>query len=64
MTEIFTTKGMMDEALLHRVDGGIDDEREHTVWTEYYHEGELVRRDVHVTLKEGLGMPFIQQDIG
>jgi hypothetical protein len=51
MTLISTTKGDMDESLLERRDGFIDNDHEYTVWVEYWHEGELVHRSAHVQLK-------------
>ncbi len=41
----------MDEALLEKKTGEIDNENEHTTWVEYWFEEELVHRSVHVTLK-------------
>jgi hypothetical protein len=49
---ILTTKGEMDEALLRRVDGVIDNENEYTTWVEYYLADELVHRSASVTLKQ------------
>jgi hypothetical protein len=49
---VMTTKGEMDEALLEKREGAIENDHEFTTWTEYWHEGELVHRSVHVTLKE------------
>lgn len=54
MALITTTKGEMDAALLERKDGFVDNENEYTTWVEYWHEGELVHRSVHVTLKKAL----------
>ncbi len=51
MATVFTTKGDMDESLLERRDGFIDNDHEYTVWVEYCHEGELVHRSAHVQLK-------------
>ena len=51
MALVFTTKGDMDESLLERRDGFIDNDHEYTVWVEYWHEGELVHRSAHVQLK-------------
>ena len=56
MTQITTTKGMMDEALLEKKEGFVDNENEYTTWIEYWHEGELVHRSVHVQLKKALMM--------
>lgn len=49
---IETTKGLMDESVLQRFDGIVDNANEYTTWVEYYHEGELVHRSAHVTLKD------------
>ena len=46
-----TTKGEMDDSLLEKREGSIDNENEFTTWVEYWHEGELVHRSAHVTLK-------------
>lgn len=51
MAEIFTTKGMMDESLLEKKEGLIDNDNETTRWVEYWHEGELVHRSVDMVLK-------------
>ncbi len=48
---ITTTKGEMDESLLEKREGTIDNENETTNWVEYWLEGELVHRSVHVQLK-------------
>ena len=52
MATVFTTKGNMDEALLDKKEGVIDNDNEYTTWVEYWHEGELVHRSAHVTLKQ------------
>lgn len=49
---VTTTKGEMDVALLERRDGVLDNDDELTTWIEYWYEGELVHRSVHVTLKK------------
>jgi hypothetical protein len=49
---INTTKGEMDEALLEKREGSIDNDNEFTTWVEYWSCGELVHRSVHVTLKK------------
>ena len=51
---ITTTKGEMDDSLLERRDGFVDNDHEYTVWVEYWHEGDLVHRSVHVTLKKNV----------
>lgn len=52
MALVTTTKGEMDESLLERKEGSVENENEYTTWVEYWHEGELVHRSVHVTLKK------------
>jgi hypothetical protein len=55
---IETTKGPMDEALLQKKEGVLEDDNETTAWVEYWDGDELVHRSAHVTLKkwpEGLG---------
>ena len=49
---ISTTKGPMDDSLLVKKTGVVDDDIEHTTWTEYWLDGELVHRSAHVTLKK------------
>lgn len=52
MAQIQTTKGLVDEALLQKLEGGHDDENERVSWVEYWLDGELVHRSVHVQLKK------------
>jgi hypothetical protein len=47
-----TTKGEMDDSLLEKREGSVDNENELTTWVEYWLEGELVHRSAHVTLKK------------
>ena len=49
---VTTTKGDMDDSLLEHRTGEVDNDNEFTTWTEYWLEGELVHRSVHVTLKK------------
>jgi len=49
---VTTTKGDMDESLLEKREGSVDNENELTTWVEYWFEGELVHRSAHVTLKK------------
>lgn len=51
MATVFTTKGDMDEALLEKREGSLDNDNEFTTWVEYWLDGELVHRSAHVTLK-------------
>lgn len=49
---VTTTKGEMDDSLLVKQEGSVDNEDEFTTWTEYWLDGELVHRSAHVTLKK------------
>lgn len=51
---ITTTKGDMDEALLEKREGSLDNENEYTTWVEYWLDGELVHRSVHIRLKKNV----------
>lgn len=48
---IQTTKGEIHESLLEKREGQVDTDTENTDWVEYWFEGELVHRSVHVKLK-------------
>jgi len=56
---ITTTKGDMDDSLLVKKEGSIDNDIETTTWVEYYYEDELVHRSAHVTLKTSPFMDLI-----
>ena len=45
----------MDENLLEKKTGKIDNENELTKWVEYWDGDELVHRSVHVHLKQTVG---------
>ena len=47
-----TTKGELDDSLLEKREGTVDDDNEFTTWVEYWLDGELVHRSAHVTLKK------------
>ena len=49
---IQTTKGEMDESLLNKKTGTIDNENETINWVEYWLEDELVHRSVDMVLKK------------
>ena len=53
---IHTTKGDMDESLLEKRTGEIDNDNELTTWVEFYYQGELVHRSAHVTLKRNVSL--------
>lgn len=52
MAQINTTKGLVDVNALARTVGFEDRPPEFVVWVEWRLDGELVRRDAHVILKE------------
>ena len=54
MALVNTTKGEMDEALLEKREGNVDNDNEYTTWVEYWLDGELVHRSVHVQLKKSV----------
>ena len=49
---VTTTKGEMDEALLQKKTGTIDNENETINWVEYWFNNELVHRSVDMVLKK------------
>ena len=51
---ITTTKGDMDESLLEKREGTIDNDNETTTWVEYWLADELIHRSVHVQLKRAV----------
>lgn len=53
---VTTTKGDMDESLLEKREGSINNDVESTTWVEYWLEGELVHRSAHVTLKQPISL--------
>jgi len=51
---VTTTKGEMDDSMLEKREGIVDNDNEKTTWVEYYLNGELVHRSAHVSLKKPL----------
>ena len=51
---ITTTTGPMDESLLEKREGLLDNDNERTTWVEYWMGEELVHRSAHVALKQPL----------
>ncbi len=49
---VTTTKGEMDDSLLEKREGVVDNDDEYTTWLEYWLDNELVHRSAHVTLKK------------
>lgn len=57
MEHIFTSKGLMPLDKLTFSTGGIDNDVERTTWEEWRDDtGEVVKRNVHVTLKTGVDL--------
>jgi protoporphyrinogen oxidase len=54
MNMITTTKGEMDESLLEKREGSLDNDTETTSWVEYWLGEELVHRSVNMVLKRGV----------
>ena len=48
---VTTTKGDMDDSLLEKREGSLDNDNETATWVEYWLDGELVHRSAHVQLK-------------
>jgi len=60
---ITTTKGDMDESLLEKREGSVENDTETTTWVEYWLGEELVHRSVHMALKRGVFADGISQTI-
>jgi hypothetical protein len=45
---------MIDDSLLEKSEGSIDDENEYTTWTEWRLDGKIVKRGAHVRLKKNV----------
>jgi len=61
---VTTTKGEMDDSLLVKQEGAIENDNELTSWTEYWLDGELVHRSVHVLLKKNVAAEGVAAMIG
>lgn len=55
---------LMDESLLVKTTGTVDNENEYTVWWEYRLDGKIVQRGAHVTLKKNVTAEGIAQMLG
>lgn len=64
MALIATTKGELDESVLVKKEGVVDNDNEYTTWVEYWHDGELVHRSAHVTLKKSPFTDLVTQPLG
>jgi len=51
MALVTTIHGEMDDSLLEKKEGSLDNDNETTSWVEYWLGEELVHRSAHVTLK-------------
>jgi hypothetical protein len=58
-----TTKGEMDDSLLEKREGSLENDTETTSWVEYWLDGELVHRSVHMALKRSVFADGISQTI-
>ena len=54
MALIFTTKGDMEESLLVKTQGNSENENEIVSWQQWELDGEIVKREVQMHLKQGL----------
>ena len=61
---VTTTKGDMDDSLLVKKTGSVDNDIEYTEWVEYYLSDELVHRSAHVTLKTSPFTDFVGATLG
>ena len=61
---IITTKGDMDESLLHKSVGSTESDKEIISWVEYRLDDELVHRSVHVVLKQNVAADGVAAAIG
>ncbi len=64
MALVTTTKGEMDETLLEKKEGFVDNDNEYTTWVEYWLDGELVHRSAHVQLKKSVGLKIEAASFG
>ena len=60
---VTTTKGEMDDSLLEKREGSLDNDTETTSWVEYWLDGEMVHRSVHMVLKRSVFADGISQQI-
>jgi len=58
---VTTTKGDMDDSLLEKREGSVDNDNETTNWVEYWLEGELIHRSVQIVLKK---MVSLEGEVG
>jgi hypothetical protein len=61
---VTTTKGEMDDSLLEKREGSLENDTETTSWVEYWLGGEMVHRSVHMALKRSVFADGISESIG
>ena len=61
---VTTTKGDMDDSMLVKQEGSLENDNELTSWTEYWLDGELIHRSVHVLLKKNVTAEGVAAMIG
>jgi len=54
MALVTTIYGEMDDSLLEKKEGSLDNDNETTSWVEYWLDGELVHRSVNMALKRSV----------
>ena len=54
LIEVAGVRQMIDESLLAKTDGVLDNENEYTTWTEWRLDGVIVKRSAHVLLKKNV----------
>ncbi len=57
MAQIFTTLGMVEESELIKTEGKEENENEIINWQEWRKDGEIVKREAQLQLKQGLFAP-------
>lgn len=63
MANVITIKGLIDRSLLEVKDIIFEEESARVIATEWYLEGELVRRDVNVNILAGINLSGEQATI-
>lgn len=64
MALVNTTKGEMDDSLLEKREGSTENDNEIVSWVEYWLDGEMVHRSVHVHLKKNVFAEGISAMLG
>ena len=54
----------MDDALLEKKEGSVDNENEYTTWVEYWLDGQMFHRSAHVTLKKAPVADLVAASLG